>query len=62
VFRVMLDVPGWRVSVLDPAPAPGRHWLRHLCLTGSTAAPVLIFTWAQLGQGGYRDAHGAFGG
>jgi hypothetical protein len=35
---------GTCVSLFDPAPAPGRQWLRHLCPAGSTTGPVLIFS------------------
>ena len=42
---------GTCVPLPGPAPAPGRHWLRHLCLTRSTSCSSLIFTCAQPGQG-----------
>src|SRR5438128_116745 len=54
---------GTCVSLFGPAPAPGRHWLRHLCPTGSTTYhPILIFTCAHTSQGGSRSAYGALGG
>src|SRR3972149_3961395 len=43
----------------DPAPAPGRQWLRYLCLTGPTRRSILIFTSPQSGQGGSEHAAGA---
>ena len=53
---------GTCVSPRDPAPAPGRHWLRDLCPTRSMSWSVLVLTWARSSQGGSRDAHGAIGG
>jgi len=45
---------GSAVSLRDTAPAPGRHWLRYLCPTGTTHGCVLIFTCALASQGGSR--------
>jgi hypothetical protein len=51
---------GWCVAVFVPVSAPGRHWLRFLCLTVSTSD--LVFTWAFVSRGGSENAYGVVGG
>jgi hypothetical protein len=54
---------GTSVPQSNPAPAPGRQWLRHLCPTKSTTSdPEGVITCAQPSQGGPRHAGGAFDG
>ena len=50
---------GCCVSLSDPAPAPGRQWLRYLCPSNSTeSAHPLTFTCPQPRQGGSADVGG----
>jgi hypothetical protein len=54
---------GTCVSLLDPAPAPGRQWLRYLCPTNSMGCgSTQVITCAHPSQGGRGHAGGAFDG
>jgi hypothetical protein len=52
---------GTRVSLLGPAPAAGRHWLRYLCRTRSIArADGLTLAGCHPSPGGRHGTSGAF--
>ena len=54
---------GTCVPLCGPASAPGRHWLRHLCLTNSTLLTVTgVITCAQPSRGGRRATGGSVDG